>query len=83
MSIAVHDVDNLNAPMRIVTREQMMRHTYEMPPQGDDVPQKWLEQKVVMKKGDVLLRDPLQDKYWNGMAHGMHKLCFGSPEDCL
>lgn len=58
MSIAVHDVDRLNAPMRIVTREQMMQHSYEAPPQGDDVPQQWLEQKVVMQKGDVLLRDP-------------------------
>ena len=58
MSVAVHDIDEKQAPIRMVTRWQMMEFEFNKPPSNDDAPKEWMRQNVPMQNGQVLLRDP-------------------------
>ena len=58
MSVAVHDIDEKQAPIRMVTRWQMMEFEFNKPPSNEDAPKEWMRQNVPMQKGQVMLRDP-------------------------
>ena len=62
-SVAVHDIEEAMAPMRIITRTQMMQHEFNKQPALEEEPQQWLQQKLCMRRGQILLRDP---RVWHG-----------------
>ena len=58
MSVAVHDIDEKQAPIRMTTRWQMMEFEFNRPPSNDGAPTEWMGQTVPVKTGQVLFRDP-------------------------
>ena len=58
ISIAVHDIDELQAPLLFVGRQTMMQHERAEPPDYQTEPSHWHQRVLPMKRGQVFVRDP-------------------------
>ena len=58
ISIAVHEIEELQAPLLFVGRQTMMQHECAKPPEYGREPSKWHKRVLRMKRGQVFARDP-------------------------